>query len=956
MPKQPTEEQLARYVAGDCSQEESQAIEAFLEQSPEAREWVDRARANAAWLDGVQKAAGRNKPDPDETQDAIGATALAAGEQACSSASPSYVPQVDGYEIVRELSRGGQGVVYQAIQQSTRRKVAIKVLLEGPYASKAAHRRFEREIELIAQLKHSNIISIFHSGATSDGRQFYVMDYVRGTPLHQYVRERKLTLEATLKLFATVCEAVQYAHQKGIIHRDLKPSNILVEADGTPKVMDFGLAKLLAGPVETLVSISQEMVGTLPYMSPEQARGNPDEVDTRTDIYALGVILYELLTGHYPYPVVGQIMEVLKHITETPATPPSKRWTSDSGVTRRNSGKLRLGQCPIDDEVQTLVLKALSKERERRYQSAGELARDIGHYLAGEPIEAKRDSGWYILRKQLRRHRVPVGLLGCLALIVVAALAVVSSLSMKLHEAREAETLKRQEAERQRAVAMENEERALRAESAAEQEADRARREADRAMAVNAFLHQMLSGERDLSSHAEPEPTFLRADAVREILDNAAERLEQDLDEYPDICASLRITIGAAYEQVGLFDQAARHLRAAVDYYDTPRRSDVEPLMRSLRYLASVRNLQGLFEDAQRLIERALAIVPADDSSYREERWRCRRLLASVLANRGSLDEAGTILEDVWEESIRSTGRNSSLSLHFERTVAKNLETRGHLDEALEHLESIVQSSRTALGARHYCTLHFINDLAWLKRLTGEYDQAEQLYAALLSDYEDLLGPADDKTLTTSLDLALLYDERGHTDEAQAMLRHVMTVGAEQHGPWSRIVRIATERLSGSLAAQGKFNEARSHLEGLIESEQAAFGRLERNTLGSMNTLAWYCASEGDYTAAEGIYREVILKRTELLGSAHHETLVSQVDLANLLYNDGRLNEAEDVLLKVVETAQLAGVTAPPVGLVYERLIGLYGIMGRQADAKKWESEQAAIFDGGDGEGGPISP
>ncbi len=344
-----------------------------------------------------------------------------------------------GYEITRELHRGGQGVVYQAVQKSTKRKVAIKVLLEGPYASKSAMRRFEREIELVAGLKHPNIISIFHSGQTEDGRQYCVMDYVRGVPLDQYVRDEKLTLEDALKLFSKVCDAVNYAHQRGVIHRDLKPSNILVEtqqstaseedgggAVGEPRVLDFGLAKQLVTREETVLSLTGQVVGTLPYMSPEQAQGNPDKIDIRTDVYALGVILYQMLTGKYPYPVVGQMADVLKHIAETAPTPPSRSWKSDSGVTRRTTRKHRTGDCPIDDEVQTIVLRTLSKERERRYQSAGELARDVGHYLNNEPIEAKRDSGWYVLKKSLRRHRAPVAVGTFLVSLIVAFGIVVS--------------------------------------------------------------------------------------------------------------------------------------------------------------------------------------------------------------------------------------------------------------------------------------------------------------------------------------------------------------------------------------------------------------------------------------------------------------------------------------------------------------------------------------------------
>lgn len=317
-----------------------------------------------------------------------------------------------GYDIVREIHRGGQGVVYQAVQLSTRRHVAIKVMHSGPFMGSSGRARFEREVQVLGQLDHPNIVGIHDSGVTTDGSCFYVMDYISGKPLDKLLAEGQLPIRESLKLFAKICDAVNAAHLKGVIHRDLKPANIRIDKHGEPIVVDFGLAKLAIPDLDDegsgkLMSMTGQFIGSLPWASPEQAEGSPSNIDVRTDVYSLGVILYQLLTNRFPYEVLGNMRDVLDNIVRAEPARPS--------TIRRK----------INDEVETIVLKSLSKQRERRYQSAGELGRDVHRFLEGQPIEAKRDSGWYVITKTLKRYRAPVAVAaGSLVALVVFAVVI----------------------------------------------------------------------------------------------------------------------------------------------------------------------------------------------------------------------------------------------------------------------------------------------------------------------------------------------------------------------------------------------------------------------------------------------------------------------------------------------------------------------------------------------------
>jgi serine/threonine protein kinase len=423
------------------------------------------------------------------------------------SSKGSNTPASDsfpGYEITKELHRGGQGVVYQAIHRATRRKVAIKVMRDGLLASPRDRARFEREIQILGQLKHPGIVAIHDSGTVGPW-SFHVMDYVPGQPLDVFLASKGLSVKQTLQLFKEICEAINVAHLRGIIHRDIKPSNIRVDPAGSPRVLDFGLAKVsefdvIADQSPQMMTVTGQFVGSLPWASPEQAEGAPEKIDIRTDVYSLGVMLYQMLTGRFPYEVAGNMRDVLGHIMHDPPLRPSSL--------RRD----------IDDEVQTMLLKCLSKERERRYQSAGELARDIGHYLRGEPIEAKRDSGWYIIRKTLSRYRVRAAV--ATAFVVVTLISAVALLV--LYRAAQGQAI------------------------AAEQARQQAEQESARLRAAFDVVSSIMSAIVPVSDQASDK---------FDLLDAAERKVAAEFTDQPELDAWLRYALAVGYGNLAYADR-----------------------------------------------------------------------------------------------------------------------------------------------------------------------------------------------------------------------------------------------------------------------------------------------------------------------------------------------------------------------------------------------------------------
>ena len=348
-----------------------------------------------------------------------------------------FEESLGGYRILERLEHGGQGVVYRAIQKSAKRQVAIKILLDGIWATDEQRIRFEREVDLVSRLRHPSIVTLYDSGVIH-GRPYYAMEFVDGVPIDDYLLFHRPTIRECVALFAEVCRAVAYAHQRGIIHRDLKPANILVDIQGRPHVLDFGLAKAFdeefGGPKSRSVTVADRVFGTLPYLSPEQVHGTGDEVDVRSDIYSLGVVLHQLLTGAFPYPIDGKPAEVCDNILNR--EPASLRKTRSACPAEE-----RLTRGELHDDLERVALKALAKDKARRYQSAVAFAADLDRYLAGDAVEAKADRGLYVLRKTIRRYRLQVAFSAALFVVVIASSLLITRQWLKTRVQRETAVL-----------------------------------------------------------------------------------------------------------------------------------------------------------------------------------------------------------------------------------------------------------------------------------------------------------------------------------------------------------------------------------------------------------------------------------------------------------------------------------------------------------------------------------
>ncbi|MHC5114473.1 MAG: serine/threonine-protein kinase [Planctomycetota bacterium] len=644
---------------------------------------------------------------------------LRASEPGARASSATGDHAIEGYEILGEVQRGSQGIVHRARQRATNRIVALKLLLAGTFATSQQRRRFEREIELLAGLEHPNIVTIYDSGTTAGGDLYLAMQYLEGMPLAEWTTRRHEEdraragpgLRSLLQLFCGICDGASWAHQHGVIHRDLKPANVIVDPLGRPHILDFGLARPVGDEAARAdVTVEGSFLGTLAYAAPEQTRAEA-RVDVRADVYALGVILYELLTGRYPYPMEGDLADILRSITDTAPTPPSAWRRRGDGAT----APYRIG-----GELDTIVLTALAKDPERRYQSASALRDDVRRYLDGAPIEAKRDRGWYVFRKTITRHRVPFAIAAAFAALLVVFTGVVL---VKNHR-----------------INIENE----------------------KLREINVFLEDTLGSVHP----ARPGEDVV----VRELLDEAVQWIDMALADQPEVAATIRMTVGNSYRGLGRLadaeEQLERSLETRLELFGD-RHVDVA---RSLNALALLCRDQGEYGDAETLFRRAIELRRDLIGDRSIDVAYSLASFAGMRLKQGMYDEARAMLEeslDIRRDLYGPVHQDVAMCLY---TLARIADAEGDAEEAERLHRQALGMRRNVLSEQHPDLARSLETLGTLLARAGNRKEAAALLAECVEVRRQFLTEGHWEIARTQGVLGGVLLESGQHERAKAML------------------------------------------------------------------------------------------------------------------------------------------------------------------------------------------
>jgi serine/threonine protein kinase/tetratricopeptide (TPR) repeat protein len=788
------------------------------------------------------------------------------------------------YKLLEQIGEGGMGTVWVAEQtQPVRRRVALKLIKPG-MDSRQVLSRFEVERQALALMDHPNIAKVLDGGMTEEGRPYFVMEYVKGVPITEYCDNARLSIADRLKLFLPVCQAVQHAHQKGIIHRDLKPSNILVclyDGQPVPKIIDFGLAKAMHQPLteHTLYTAHGLMVGTPLYMSPEQAEFNNLDVDTRTDIYSLGVILYELLTGATPLERQkfkdAAFQEMLRLIKEEEPLKPSMRLSTSASLptvaAQRSLDPAQLSRT-VRGDLDWIVMKALEKERSRRYETANGLAKDVERYLNDEPVQACPPSAAYRFRKFAVRNKGPVlAATSIFLLLIVGIIGTTVGLMEARRERDAAETARldaiyAQQAEaEQRGIAQENARKAVAAAKAEEQAKETAEaREAETRAVLDFVAQKILAAARPKDEYGG-----LGHDVtLRQAIEAAVPFVEQNFANQPRTEARLRDTLGLSFWFLGEWRIAAEQFeRALAIHTERLGREHAESIF-SMNGLVLCYNELGRHAEAMQMGEEILA--------YRK-------------------DKLGPDHPDTLE------------SMH---NLTNSYHRLGRYADALKLSEEIVTIRKARLGADHPDTLQSIGMLGLSYSMLGRHKEAAKLHKGTLGLLRSKLGPDHRKTLWSAARLAEAYDELIRPSEAVELFEETLPLMKARLGPDHPETFRAMDKLAFNYRVLSRFDNALKVNEEKLAIQVEKLGVDHSDTLATMNDVYLGYLALNQRPKALAVSEDILAQRKAKLGSDHPDTLASMmvvaVGYAALDRNDEatKLREEAIALMKAQDGAE----------------------------------------------------
>jgi serine/threonine protein kinase/tetratricopeptide (TPR) repeat protein len=737
--------------------------------------------------------------------------------------------QIGMYRIGEKIAEGGMGAVYRAVRLSDYEKqVAVKLVKRG-MDTDFLLRRFRQERQILAALDHPNIARLLDGGATEDGRPYLVMDYIEGTPIPQFCDDHRLGEAERLKLFRTVCAAVQYAHQNLVVHRDLKAGNILVTPNGDPKLLDFGIAKLLEPDADATVTWMRML--SPDCASPEQVRG--EAITTATDIYSLGVLLYRLLTGEPPYRFTTRTeAEITRVVCEDEPKKPSD---------------LKSMHADLDN----IVLKAMHKDPARRYASASQLSEDIQRYLDGLPVIARKDTFVYRLSKFVRRHT---------GASIAAGLALLSLLGGMAATLRQAHR------------------------TAVQQQIT---------TAVNDFLRNDLLAQAGASRQAGPGTTPDPDLKVRTALDRAAARIEGKFAGQPVVEASIRQTIGEAYEDLGLYPQAERHVERALDLRRRILGDRDSETLASMNTMAGLLGDQGKYAEAEALQSKVVDLRRNVLGDEHPDTLVSMDGLANAYKHLGRYSDAETLQSKVLDVRRRTLGEEHPQTVASMNDLATIYEDEGKFAPAEQLLVRANDIERRVLGEEHPDTLIGMNNLASLYSRQGMFAKAEALDSKVLETRKRVLGVDHPLTLASMNNLAVEYARDGQYAQAEPLLVAVLEARRRVLGDGNPDTLLSMNNLAGLYRRQGKYAQAEPLFAKALETQGRLLGPDHPLTLASMNNLASLYQAERKYGQAEPLFLKALAGRRRILGPEHPDTLLTLRNLARLQIDEAHYAQAE---------------------------------------------------------------